>query len=103
MNRLIVGLVIFACLILFIESNQRPAECELAHEIGPCRALIPAYYYDPLADQCILFYYGGCSGMNEEKLFVFHNEKSLLGNENRFETKSECESRCANGIQRTNG
>jgi len=71
MNRVVfVGLMICFCFLGFGESN-RPAECELEHEIGPCRALIPAYYYDSLADECVLFYYGGCSGTKKEQFDYF--------------------------------
>ncbi|PZC74553.1 hypothetical protein B5X24_HaOG207687 [Helicoverpa armigera] len=51
--------------------------CSLPPEEGNCFSYIPQWYYDTLRDQCLQFVYTGCSG-----------------NDNRFETKSDCESRC---------
>ena len=33
--------------------------CLLPKEIGPCRALIPSYYYDKEKLECLQFNYGG--------------------------------------------
>lgn len=36
--------------------------CLLPREDGPCRALIPSYFYDRASQSCQFFYYGGCHG-----------------------------------------
>ncbi|XP_044514942.1 tissue factor pathway inhibitor 2, partial [Gracilinanus agilis] len=36
--------------------------CLLPQVSGPCRALIPRYYYDRDVQRCRFFYYGGCQG-----------------------------------------
>ncbi|WCL49081.1 BPTI/Kunitz-type proteinase inhibitor domain-containing protein [Leptospira sp. GIMC2001] len=50
--------------------------CSLAPDGGPCRALIPGYYYDAANNSCLEFNYGGCKG-------------SLP-----FKMKSDCEQNC---------
>lgn len=51
--------------------------CLLPPDEGPCRALIPQFYYDRYTQSCKLFHYGGC-----------------YGNDNRFEDLDECEKSC---------
>lgn len=51
--------------------------CSLPKETGPCRARIPAYYYDAGKAQCLIFTYGGCKG-----------------NDNRFSSYEDCQSAC---------
>ena len=51
--------------------------CSLRPDTGPCRAAIPAYYYDRSQDSCLPFTYGGCQG-----------------NDNKFQTIRDCLSRC---------
>lgn len=57
----------------------RPEHCMLPSETGPCRALQPKYYYNSRDGVCDVFGYGGCAG-----------------NQNRFESAEECESKCGN-------
>jgi hypothetical protein len=51
--------------------------CHQARETGPCEDFVINFYYDENGKVCWPFYYGGCEG-----------------NENRFETREECETRC---------
>ena len=51
--------------------------CTLDPETGPCKALFRKFFYNSTTDQCELFIYGGCGG-----------------NDNRFDTRSECISAC---------
>lgn len=53
--------------------------CLLPLERGPCRALIPRYYYDRNRQRCRKFKYGGC-----------------LGNANNFHSRDLCEHTCGN-------
>lgn len=45
---------------------------------GPCEGYYPHWYYDKDRKHCTQFVYGGC-----------------LGNNNRFETRDECQALCA--------
>lgn len=60
--------------------SSQPELCGLPKQTGPCRARIPAYYYDLGRDQCLMFIYGGCSG-----------------NDNRFSTFHDCQVTCTSG------
>jgi hypothetical protein len=48
--------------------------------VGPCKALIPRFYYNAESGKCEPFDYGGCQG-----------------NANNFETLQECEKACGGG------
>ncbi|XP_043365230.1 kappaPI-actitoxin-Ael3a-like isoform X2 [Dermochelys coriacea] len=51
--------------------------CLLPPEEGPCRALIPRWYYDRYTQTCQEFSYGGCQG-----------------NANNFRSLERCEKSC---------
>lgn len=51
--------------------------CSQDPDSGPCEALFRKFFYNSTTDQCELFIYGGCEG-----------------NDNRFDTRSECISSC---------
>lgn len=51
--------------------------CQLPADIGHCQTYVANWYFDTKIKRCRQFYYGGCGG-----------------NENRFTTESDCESRC---------
>ena len=48
--------------------------------VGPCKARLPRYFFNPRTRECELFFYGGC-----------------LGNKNNFVTKQACEEACKQG------
>ncbi|XP_006891561.1 PREDICTED: tissue factor pathway inhibitor 2 [Elephantulus edwardii] len=52
--------------------------CLLPPDDGPCRALIPSYYYDRYSQSCRRFMYGGCEG-----------------NANNFDTREDCKKACS--------
>jgi hypothetical protein len=54
-------LIIFAC--EEERSDPLPYQCYLIPETGPCKAVIPRYYYDQLDKKCKEFTWGGCDGV----------------------------------------
>ncbi|XP_073920833.1 tissue factor pathway inhibitor 2 isoform X2 [Castor canadensis] len=58
-------------------ANYDTEICFLRPDNGPCRALIPRYYYDRHTQNCLKFTYGGC-----------------LGNANNFESLEACNDVC---------
>eukprot|EP00105_Crassostrea_gigas_P016167 XP_011433452.1 PREDICTED: eppin-like [Crassostrea gigas] len=56
--------------------KQKPV-CRQPKVVGPCKALIPRYWYNKRTKRCERFDYGGCQG-----------------NKNNFETIKDCERRC---------
>uniref|UniRef100_A0A671N3F0 BPTI/Kunitz inhibitor domain-containing protein n=1 Tax=Sinocyclocheilus anshuiensis TaxID=1608454 RepID=A0A671N3F0_9TELE len=51
--------------------------CRQGLDPGPCREYRVMWYYDPEANACAQFWYGGCQG-----------------NSNRFETEDLCQNVC---------
>ncbi|CAM9604038.1 unnamed protein product [Lampetra fluviatilis] len=59
------------------EELSMRAICTMDSEIGPCRALIPRFFYNRYTQRCQEFDFGGCNG-----------------NANNFETYKECRMAC---------
>lgn len=59
--RFIVFLIFSIGLIVECRSN-RPEECQLSAETGPCRGLFPSFFFNSATNQCETFNYGGCQG-----------------------------------------
>jgi hypothetical protein len=51
--------------------------CMQPSVVGPCRALLPRFFFNPSNGECVLFNYGGCQG-----------------NDNNFATQEECQTSC---------
>ncbi|XP_063069303.1 tissue factor pathway inhibitor a isoform X2 [Engraulis encrasicolus] len=51
--------------------------CHLPDNPGPCRGLVPRYFFDRRSQKCTRFFYGGC-----------------YGNANNFRTLKECQAKC---------
>lgn len=62
------------------DSPQTQDICSLPKEVGPCKALLPRFYYNKKKEQCEEFNYGGC-----------------FGNGNNFNTFAKCQKACDNG------
>ncbi|XP_076858400.1 tissue factor pathway inhibitor a isoform X2 [Brachyhypopomus gauderio] len=58
-----------------VRANKSP--CHLKDEAGPCRGLMPRFFFDSETQECRRFFYGGC-----------------FGNANNFKTIQECQARC---------
>ena len=52
-------------------------QCSQPIDIGPCDNVFPSWFYNSTSGECERFNYGGCGG-----------------NDNRFETKLECQGGC---------
>ncbi|XP_042856111.1 papilin-like, partial [Penaeus japonicus] len=64
------------CAAACVEPEGRES-CRLPRVAGPCTGSVPSWYHDSSSGTCKPFVYGGC-----------------LGNNNRFESKDECEEMC---------
>lgn len=62
MQKVLIILAIFFCYSFILVKCQRPSECKLEHDAGPCRGLFPKYYFNDATNQCERFNYGGCQG-----------------------------------------
>ncbi|XP_067300518.1 tissue factor pathway inhibitor a isoform X2 [Pseudorasbora parva] len=60
--------------------KEEKSPCHLEDAPGPCRGMVPRYFFDFKSKECKRFYYGGC-----------------LGNANNFKTITECHKRCLSG------
>ena len=58
--------------------------CSLEKSEGNCYNETERWYHDPMAKECRKFIYNGCDG-----------------NENNFETKEKCLSKCSSGFLNT--
>ncbi|GAA6077564.1 tissue factor pathway inhibitor a isoform X1, partial [Tachysurus ichikawai] len=65
---------------IYLSSVASKSPCHLGDEPGPCRALVPRYFFDSKVNECRRFFYGGC-----------------FGNANNFKTLKECKDRCQPG------
>ncbi|XP_077520843.1 thrombin inhibitor hemalin-like [Amblyomma americanum] len=70
--------VIFALICTTFAATSYEEKCTKDPEVGLCKALLPRWWFNVRTHQCEEFFYGGCGG-----------------NENRYETKEECEKTCA--------
>ncbi|XP_066497538.1 tissue factor pathway inhibitor a isoform X2 [Hoplias malabaricus] len=61
-----------------VKASKSP--CHLEDEPGPCRGLVPRYFFDSKTQECRRFFYGGC-----------------FGNANNFKTLKECQHTCQPG------
>ncbi|XP_076460366.1 PI-actitoxin-Afv2b-like [Babylonia areolata] len=71
------SVLVFLLLTGMVAITTAESICSLPSETGPCRAMIPRYFYDTKSGTCQMFTYGGC-----------------LGNANNFEKKENCEAAC---------
>ncbi|XP_061082862.1 tissue factor pathway inhibitor a isoform X2 [Conger conger] len=62
-------------MMCIVKPDKTP--CHLDEEPGPCRGLVPRYFFSRSHGECQRFFYGGC-----------------FGNANNFRTREECEARC---------
>ncbi|KAM4688227.1 tissue factor pathway inhibitor 2 isoform 2-T2 [Discoglossus pictus] len=72
--------VVAASLLLQVLGSpvqDKTAICLQPFDEGPCRALLPRYYYNRFTQTCEEFFYGGCDG-----------------NENNFLHLEDCEKTC---------
>ncbi|XP_064166593.1 tissue factor pathway inhibitor a [Anguilla rostrata] len=58
-----------------VKPDKNP--CHLDDEPGPCRGLVPRYFFNSSSGACERFFYGGC-----------------FGNANNFRTREQCQHRC---------
>jgi hypothetical protein len=72
----VVGLCAKLASSEYFEKREKE-DCFLPKIVGPCRAMIPAYYYNKNVGRCMFFTYGGCQG-----------------NANNFDTEEECQEFC---------
>ncbi|XP_017477436.1 PREDICTED: protease inhibitor-like [Rhagoletis zephyria] len=73
-------LFVFSIIALLLCANVQAVDksaCSQPQEVGPCRKADPKFSYNSEKKACEQFFYGGCQG-----------------NDNRFDTKEECEKIC---------
>ncbi|XP_055728881.1 low-density lipoprotein receptor-related protein 11-like isoform X2 [Salvelinus fontinalis] len=52
------------------ESPVRQEPCAAPPAVGPCKGIFPRWFYDPVAEECKHFIYGGCKGNHNNFLQV---------------------------------
>ena len=62
MGKMILCLLLLSFTLLNIANSKRSEDCELPAAAGPCRGLFPSFYFNPSANRCEHFIYGGCQG-----------------------------------------
>ncbi|KAK7103879.1 hypothetical protein V1264_018685 [Littorina saxatilis] len=67
-------------------SSHQIQICQIPFSSGPCFAHFPSYFFNSHSGQCEPFVYGGCGG-----------------NENRFQTREECERACRGATRQSHG
>lgn len=65
--------ITLAC-VLLVEAVKN---CSLSPDPGPCKALMPSWFFNSTAGVCAVFMYGGCDGNN-----------------NRFTSYDDCQASC---------
>ncbi|KUG09024.1 BPTI/Kunitz domain-containing protein [Solirubrum puertoriconensis] len=45
------------------KERSLPKQCTLEPETGPCKALMPRYFYNQKTQRCEQFIWGGCGGL----------------------------------------
>uniref|UniRef100_A0A8C5BFB0 BPTI/Kunitz inhibitor domain-containing protein n=1 Tax=Gadus morhua TaxID=8049 RepID=A0A8C5BFB0_GADMO len=58
-------------------SQHTNSGCDQPLDPGPCREYLVRWYYDPEANACAQFWYGGCQG-----------------NQNNFKADADCRDAC---------
>ncbi|XP_029965787.1 kunitz-type protease inhibitor 1-like [Salarias fasciatus] len=69
--------------LLDIDVNQRKASCTEPPHVGPCRASLSRWFFNPLTEDCVPFTFGGCEA-----------------NGNNFQDQDECRTRCRGVTER---
>ena len=59
------------------EAAGNPAVCQQPIKVGPCKAAINRWAFDPAAGKCVKFSWGGCQA-----------------NQNNFPTEAKCNATC---------
>ncbi|XP_059155149.1 carboxypeptidase inhibitor SmCI-like [Physella acuta] len=69
--------VLLIVFMIQLSAGDRPSDCQLNPDMGPCRGHFIRYFFNPSSGRCDLFIYGGCDGNN-----------------NNFMTRDECMETC---------
>lgn len=54
--------ILFLVSLTFAVNSASSADCKSSPVTGPCMAMVPLYFYDPVAKNCFTFIYSGCGG-----------------------------------------